>query len=130
MPTYDYVCRACEHAFEHFQGMSDPLLRTCPECGKRKLERLIGSGAGIVFKGSGFYETDYKRKGSGGSEGSSSGGSDKGSGSGGSGSGSSTSKAADKPADKPTSGSGKGSDKGSGPSRGKGSGGSSGGSKG
>ena len=62
MPTYDYVCRACEHRFEHFQSMQDPVLRKCPECGRLKLERLIGAGAGILFKGSGFYETDYKRK--------------------------------------------------------------------
>jgi putative FmdB family regulatory protein len=62
MPTYDYVCRACEHRFEHFQSMSDPLLRKCPRCKRSKLERLIGAGAGILFKGSGFYETDYKRK--------------------------------------------------------------------
>lgn len=62
MPTYDYVCRACEHRFEHFQSMQEPLLRKCPECGRLKLERLIGAGAGILFKGSGFYETDYKRK--------------------------------------------------------------------
>jgi len=62
MPTYDYVCRACEHRFEHFQSMQEPHLRKCPQCGKRRLERLIGAGAGILFKGSGFYETDYKRK--------------------------------------------------------------------
>ena len=62
MPTYDYVCRACEHRFEHFQSMQEPSLRKCPECGRPRLERLIGSGAGILFKGSGFYETDYKRK--------------------------------------------------------------------
>lgn len=61
MPTYDYVCEACGHAFEHFQGISEELLRACPACRKRKLRRLIGSGAGILFKGSGFYETDYKR---------------------------------------------------------------------
>ena len=62
MPTYDYVCGACDHKFEHFQKMSDGLLRKCPECGKLKLKRLMGTGAGIIFKGSGFYETDYKRK--------------------------------------------------------------------
>ncbi len=66
MPTYDYVCDACEHRFEHFQSMSSNRLRTCPKCKKRKLRRLIGSGAGVIFKGSGFYETDYKRKASGG----------------------------------------------------------------
>ena len=63
MPTYDYVCDACTHAFEHFQSMSSKVKRTCPQCKKRKLRRLIGSGAGVIFKGSGFYETDYKRKG-------------------------------------------------------------------
>ena len=62
MPTYDYVCRACGHRFEHFQSMQEPALRKCPECRKPRLERLIGAGAGILFKGSGFYETDYKRK--------------------------------------------------------------------
>ena len=64
MPTYDYVCEACGHAFEHFQSMSSKRLRTCPACGKKKLDRLVGSGAGVIFKGSGFYETDYKRAGS------------------------------------------------------------------
>ena len=64
MPTYDYVCRRCDHAFEHFQGMRDKRLRKCPACGEPGLERLIGAGSGIVFKGSGFYETDYKRGGS------------------------------------------------------------------
>jgi putative FmdB family regulatory protein len=63
MPTYDYVCKLCQHAFEHFQGIHEPLLRKCPSCGRRSLQRLIGAGAGIVFKGSGFYETDYKRSG-------------------------------------------------------------------
>jgi putative FmdB family regulatory protein len=62
MPTYDYVCDACRHAFEEFQSMSDKVLVKCPECGKRKLRRLFGTGAGIIFKGSGFYETDYRRK--------------------------------------------------------------------
>jgi putative FmdB family regulatory protein len=62
MPTYDYVCDACEHAFEEFQSMSAKPLKKCPACGKMKLRRLIGAGAGIIFKGSGFYETDYKRK--------------------------------------------------------------------
>jgi len=64
MPTYDYVCAACDHAFEHFQSISDKLLRTCPQCKKRRLERQFGTGIGVVFKGSGFYETDYKRSGS------------------------------------------------------------------
>lgn len=60
MPTYDYVCRQCGHSFELFQSMSASIKRKCPECGERKLERLIGTGAGIIFKGSGFYETDYR----------------------------------------------------------------------
>ena len=63
MPTYDYKCKACEHTFEEFQMMSDPELRKCPECGKLKLERLIGGGAGFLFKGSGYYVTDYRSKG-------------------------------------------------------------------
>ena len=62
MPTYEYECDACGHAFEEFQYMSDAPLKKCPSCGKKKLNRLIGAGAGIIFKGSGFYETDYKRK--------------------------------------------------------------------
>jgi putative FmdB family regulatory protein len=60
MPTYDYVCDACEHEFELFQSISEPLKRKCPECGKLKLRRLFGTGAAVVFKGSGFYETDYR----------------------------------------------------------------------
>jgi len=60
MPTYDYQCAACGHAFELFQSMKDPVKRTCPACGKRSLERLIGTGAAILFKGSGFYQTDYR----------------------------------------------------------------------
>ena len=63
MPTYEYVCDACEHAFEEFQMMSAKPLKKCPECGKNKLRRLIGTGAGIIFKGSGFYETDYRSDG-------------------------------------------------------------------
>jgi putative FmdB family regulatory protein len=60
MPTYDYVCDACEHAFELFQSITDPVKRKCPKCGKPKLRRLIGTGAAIMFKGSGFYKTDYR----------------------------------------------------------------------
>ena len=62
MPTYDYRCNACGHTFEEFQMMSDRVMRKCPECGTLKLERLIGSGAGFVFKGSGYYVTDYRSK--------------------------------------------------------------------
>lgn len=64
MPTYDYVCDACEHRFEEFQSMKDAALTVCPKCSKPKLRRLIGGGAGIIFKGSGFYVTDYKKNGS------------------------------------------------------------------
>jgi len=60
MPTYDYLCQACGHGFEHFQSMTAKTLRKCPNCKKLKLNRLIGTGAGIIFKGSGFYETDYR----------------------------------------------------------------------
>lgn len=61
MPTYDYQCTACSNAFEKFQQISAKPLRRCPMCGGA-LRRLIGPGAGVIFKGSGFYETDYKRK--------------------------------------------------------------------
>jgi len=60
MPTYDYRCDACGHEFEQFQSMTASPLRKCPECGRMKLKRLIGTGAGVIFKGSGFYETDYR----------------------------------------------------------------------
>ena len=60
MPTYDYQCSECGHEFELFQQMSASVKRKCPECGKNKLKRLIGTGAGIIFKGGGFYETDYR----------------------------------------------------------------------
>ncbi|MEI6437530.1 MAG: zinc ribbon domain-containing protein [Candidatus Omnitrophota bacterium] len=62
MPTYDYECRECAHTFDVLQSMSAPKLTTCPECGKESLARLMGSGSGVIFKGSGFYETDYKKK--------------------------------------------------------------------
>ena len=62
MPTYDYQCQACEHEFELFQSMTAPVKRKCPECSKLKLKRLIGTGSGVLFKGSGFYETDYRSK--------------------------------------------------------------------
>lgn len=60
MPTYDYRCSACKHEFEQFQSMTAKPLKTCPQCGKKALERLIGTGAALVFKGSGFYQTDYR----------------------------------------------------------------------
>ena len=60
MPTYDYVCDACEHEFELFQSIKADRQRKCPECKKLKLRRLIGPGAAIMFKGSGFYKTDYR----------------------------------------------------------------------
>ncbi len=63
MPTYEYVCDACDHQFEEFQSITASPLRKCPECGKRKLRRLIGGGAGFIFKGSGFYSTDYRSDG-------------------------------------------------------------------
>ena len=62
MPTYDYVCEACGHQEEIFQSMSEKPKRTCTQCKARKFKRLIGTGAGVIFKGSGFYETDYKKK--------------------------------------------------------------------
>lgn len=63
MPTYDYECEACGHSLEVFQGINDSVLKKCPECGKNKLKRLFGTGAAIVFKGSGFYQTDYRSEG-------------------------------------------------------------------
>lgn len=60
MPTYEYRCEACSFEFEEFQSITAKPLRKCPECGKQKLVRLIGTGAGVLFKGSGFYETDYR----------------------------------------------------------------------
>lgn len=62
MPTYQYECSACGHGFEELQSMTEPKLKKCPKCGKNKLDRLIGGGSGMIFKGSGFYETDYKQK--------------------------------------------------------------------
>jgi len=60
MPTYEYHCDACEHNFDEFQKMSDEPLKKCPECKKNKLRRVFGAGAAVLFKGSGFYETDYR----------------------------------------------------------------------
>lgn len=60
MPTYDYECDACGHKFELFQSITDSPKKKCPACRKSKLRRLFGTGAAIVFKGSGFYKTDYR----------------------------------------------------------------------
>ena len=62
MPTYDYKCPDCGHEFEEFQTMTAKPLRKCPKCGKRRVKRLIGTGLQPIFKGSGFYETDYVKK--------------------------------------------------------------------
>ncbi|MFH1355368.1 MAG: FmdB family zinc ribbon protein [Candidatus Omnitrophota bacterium] len=61
MPTYEYECTSCKHKFEVSQKMSDEPLNKCPQCNK-KVKRLFGSGAGIIFKGSGFYATDYRKQ--------------------------------------------------------------------
>jgi putative FmdB family regulatory protein len=60
MPTYEYECDACGHNFDEFQSYSDELLTKCPKCKKKKLRRLFGTGSSVIFKGSGFYETDYR----------------------------------------------------------------------
>lgn len=60
MPTYDYVCGQCGHRLEIFHSITASAKRKCPACGKNKLQRRIGAGAGILFKGSGFYQTDYR----------------------------------------------------------------------
>lgn len=59
MPTYEYECRDCGHAFERFQGINEDPIGKCPEC-RGKVKRLISSGGGLVFKGPGFYATDYR----------------------------------------------------------------------
>jgi putative FmdB family regulatory protein len=63
MPTYDYHCEACGHRFGRRQSFSDAPLTKCPACNKNKLERLFGTGGAVIFKGAGFYETDYRRAG-------------------------------------------------------------------
>ncbi|MCC9609106.1 zinc ribbon domain-containing protein [Blastopirellula sp. JC732] len=60
MPTYEYECDACQHQFEEFQNLSDDALTKCPKCKKKKLRRLFSTGGGLIFKGSGFYITDYR----------------------------------------------------------------------
>ena len=61
MPTYDYECQECGHIFEYFQGINDEPLKECPVCGK-EVKRLIAGGLGVIFKGSGFYVNDSKKK--------------------------------------------------------------------
>ncbi len=63
MPTYEYRCQGCGHRLDAFQSISDAALRECPACGQPQLERVISGGAGVLFKGSGFYQTDYKSAG-------------------------------------------------------------------
>lgn len=60
MPTYDYACGGCGHRFERFESISESGTKTCPKCGKRKARRRLGTGVGVIFKGSGFYTTDYR----------------------------------------------------------------------
>ncbi len=69
MPTYEYECTKCGHQFEKFQSMRDEPLRKCPKCKKSALKRLVGGGAGLIFKGSGFYITDYRKQPAGKAEG-------------------------------------------------------------
>jgi putative FmdB family regulatory protein len=61
MPTYEYKCRACDHRFEAFQSMKEDPIEKCPKCGNYSVERLISAGGGLIFKGSGFYITDYRK---------------------------------------------------------------------
>ncbi len=62
MPTYDYICNDCEKMYEYFQSMSDAPIKECPKCKKNSLKRVISGGTGLIFKGSGYYLTDYKNK--------------------------------------------------------------------
>jgi putative FmdB family regulatory protein len=64
VPTYDYLCAACGHTFERFESIGDDKAKACEKCGKKKAKRRMGTGAGLIFKGSGFYTTDYKNAGS------------------------------------------------------------------
>lgn len=61
MPTYEYECQNCGYVFEEFQNITAPPIKKCPKCNKGKVKRLIGAGSGIIFKGSGFYATDYRK---------------------------------------------------------------------
>ena len=63
MPTYEYECGACGHRFEKYQSMTEKAIKKCPECRKSRAQRVISGGAGVLFKGSGFYQTDYRSKG-------------------------------------------------------------------
>src|SRR5580765_1666548 len=60
MPTYDYACDSCKHEFEQFESITAEPQKKCPKCKKNKLRRLFGAGGGLIFKGSGFYQTDYR----------------------------------------------------------------------
>ena len=60
MPTYEYLCPDCDHRFEEFQSITAPAISKCPACGKKKVKRLIGRGSGVIFRGNGFYQTDYR----------------------------------------------------------------------
>lgn len=60
MPTYEYRCKSCDHRWEEFQSITTKPSRKCPDCSKLKAERIISAGGGIIFKGSGFYQTDYR----------------------------------------------------------------------
>lgn len=62
MPTYSYACDACGHRFDRFQPITEKAVRKCPKCGRLKARRLITGGGGVIFKGSGFYQTDYRSK--------------------------------------------------------------------
>lgn len=60
MPTYEYRCEGCDHKWEEFQSITSKPTRKCPKCKKLKAERIISAGGGIIFRGSGFYQTDYR----------------------------------------------------------------------
>jgi putative FmdB family regulatory protein len=66
MPTYDYKCTACGHRFERFESINETGAKPCPKCNKKKAKRMLGTGAGLIFKGAGFYTTDSKKQPSGG----------------------------------------------------------------